>query len=52
MTLDEIKVKTILKGMTMTELAKKININRRTLYIHIKKQNKNTLKKIEIFFEK
>lgn len=49
MTLNQIRAKAILKNLSMTELATALGMNRRTLYLHIKRQEETTIKSIKNF---
>ena len=49
MTLNEIKSAVILKGLTMTKLSKILDVDRRTMYYRIKREDPNTLKNIKKF---
>ena len=49
MNLKQIKIECLNRNITMTELAKKLNISRVWLYNRIQKQDEETLIKIKIF---
>ena len=50
MLLEEIKIKAILKNITMSTLAKLIGVDRRTMYQKIKNQDLELITKLENFF--
>lgn len=52
MKLNEIKSIVALKGLTMSKLAIMIGVERRTMYNRIKKNDEETLKKIEKVLKK
>lgn len=47
MNLIEIKIMALKKNLNMSELAKKLSINRRTMYLKIKKQDEEIISKIK-----
>lgn len=47
MTLNEIKAKATLKGLSMADIAKELEMSRVWMYNRINKQDEDTLKKIE-----
>ena len=51
MNLNEIKGNAILKGISMTQLSKKLGMNRRTMYLKISKKDIATLKAIRFFLK-
>lgn len=49
MSLTDIKIMALKKNLTMTELAKMLSLNRRTMYLKIKKQDKEVILAIKTF---
>lgn len=51
MNLKQIKIECLNRNITMTELAKKLNVSRVWLYNRIQKQDEETLIKIKNIFD-
>lgn len=47
MSLNEIKIKCLLKNISMKQLSKELGFSREWMYIRIKQQHPETLKRIE-----
>lgn len=47
MNLIEIKIMALKKNLSMSELAENLSINRRTMYLKIKKQDEEIISKIK-----
>ncbi len=47
MTLNEIRIETLKKGITMTKLSEMIEVERRKMYLKIEKNDEDTITKIK-----